>query len=273
MTSVRCVFLCLVLALVAVPHLAAQTTDADGCKDSPLIARFPGTTIYECEDKADDVYTFHGIGSKQEDMQLEGEYHYVMYSIPDSASQAQVTRNLVTAFRNAGYTFVQNDDQGQFTVHMGKTWIEEDVTNGGNYKQHILIETQVTQDVVATAADLSSGIASSGHTVVNGIFFDTGKADLTPESAAALKEVVAMLQQDPNLKVYVVGHTDNVGALAANLELSRQRAAAVVQVLITQYGIAAGRLSPYGDGPYAPVTSNDTEGGRAMNRRVELVKQ
>ena len=84
---------------------------------------------------------------------------------------------------------------------------------------------------------------------------------------------VKMLQQDPKMKVYVVGHTDNVGSLNANMELSRQRAGAVVQVLTGKYGVAAARLSPYGDGPYAPVTSNDTEAGRAMNRRVELVKQ
>jgi outer membrane protein OmpA-like peptidoglycan-associated protein len=156
---------------------------------------------------------------------------------------------------------------------MGKTWIEEDVANGGNYKQNILIETQLTQDVVANAAQLSSSFAGSGHTVVTGIFFDTGKAEVKPESAAALKEVVNMLQQDPKMKVYVVGHTDNVGALAANMELSRQRAASVVHVLTTQYGVAAARLSPYGDGPYAPVTSNDTEDGRTQNRRGELVKE
>jgi outer membrane protein OmpA-like peptidoglycan-associated protein len=127
--------------------------------------------------------------------------------------------------------------------------------------------------MVANAAELSSGLASNGHTVVNGIFFDTGKSEVKPESAAALQEVVKMLQQDPKTKVYVVGHTDNVGSLSANMELSRRRAAAVVQVLTTKYGVAAARLSPYGDGPYAPVTSNDTEEGRATNRRVELVKQ
>jgi outer membrane protein OmpA-like peptidoglycan-associated protein len=77
----------------------------------------------------------------------------------------------------------------------------------------------------------------------------------------------------PNLKLYVVGHTDNVGGLAANLELSRRRAAAVVQALTTQYGVAAGRLQAYGAGPYAPVASNDSEDGRALNRRVDLVKQ
>jgi outer membrane protein OmpA-like peptidoglycan-associated protein len=128
--------------------------------------------------------------------------------------------------------------------------------------------------MVATAAELSSGIGGSGHSVVNGILFDTGKADVKPESAPALKAVVDTLTQDPKLKVYVVGHTDNVGAVAANIDLSKRRAAAVVQVLsAAPYNIAAGRMQSFGDGPTAPVASNDTEDGRALNRRVELVKQ
>ncbi len=68
-------------------------------------------------------------------------------------------------------------------------------------------------------------------------------------------------------------HTDNEGQLAGNMELSKQRAATVVKALTAQYGVAASRVQPYGDGPYAPVASNDTEDGRTLNRRVELVKQ
>jgi outer membrane protein OmpA-like peptidoglycan-associated protein len=109
---------------------------------------------------------------------------------------------------------------------------------------------------------------------VNGILFDTGKAEVKPESAPALKAVVDMLTQNPKLKVYVVGHTDNVGAVAANIDLSKRRGAAVVQALsVAPYNIAASRMESFGDGPTAPVASNDTEDGRALNRRVELVKQ
>lgn len=266
--------LLLSLAVLFAAHLCnAQTKDADGCKDSPLIARFPGSYIYECDDKADNSYTFTDIGAKHEDKAIEGEYHYLFYSEPAGATQAQVNRNLVTAFKTAGYTFLKDNGHGQFTVHMGKTWIEGDVTNGDNYKLHIVIETQLTQDVVANAADLSNGITTTGHTVVNGILFDTGKADVKPESDAALQEVAKMLKGNPSLKVYVVGHTDNVGGLAANIDLSKRRAAAVVTALTTKYGIPAAQLQPYGDGPYAPVASNKSEDGRTLNRRVELVEQ
>ncbi|MDE3164318.1 MAG: OmpA family protein, partial [Acidobacteriota bacterium] len=77
----------------------------------------------------------------------------------------------------------------------------------------------------------------------------------------------------PSLKLFVVGHTDNVGLVAANLDLSKRRAEAVIQVLISQYKVPAARLSSFGCGPYSPVASNDKEDGRAANRRVELVKQ
>jgi OmpA family len=79
------------------------------------------------------------------------------------------------------------------------------------------------QEVAATAAALGNGLAGQGHVVVNGILFDTAKADVKPESAPALQEIAKLLQQDPKLKVYVVGHTDSVGVLAANLDLSRRR--------------------------------------------------
>jgi len=144
---------------------------------------------------------------------------------------------------------------------------------GGWYKETIVVEQAMTQEVVANAAALSGGLAGNGHVIVNGILFDTGKADVKPESDPALQEVAKMLKGNPALKVYVVGHTDNVGGLAANIDLSKRRAAAVVASLTTKYGIPAAQLQPYGDGPYAPVASNDAEDGRALNRRVELVKQ
>jgi OmpA-OmpF porin, OOP family len=272
MTTIRCLSFCLTAGL-AVQIASGQAQDAKDCKDSPLISRFPGSVITGCQDKADDAFSFP-MGSGKPNKKLEGEYHLLNYNWPKTASKAQVVRNLNTALRTAGYTFdYDSGDYGDFTVHKGKTWILVEVSGSGGYRETIVTETQLTQDVVADAAAMSNGLANSGHTVVNGILFDTGKAEVKPESAAALQEVVKLLKQDGKLKVYVVGHTDNVGALAANLELSRRRAAAVVQVLTAQYGVSAERLQAYGDGPYAPLASNDSEEGRALNRRVELVKQ
>jgi outer membrane protein OmpA-like peptidoglycan-associated protein len=75
------------------------------------------------------------------------------------------------------------------------------------------------------------------------------------------------------MKIYVVGHTDSVGDFDYNIDLSRRRATAVVEVLVAQHGIDRGRLEPHGVGPLVPVSSNTSEDGRAKNRRVELVER
>jgi outer membrane protein OmpA-like peptidoglycan-associated protein len=127
--------------------------------------------------------------------------------------------------------------------------------------------------ITVNAASLANDINRTGHASVYGIYFDTGKADIKPESDATLKEIAKLLQGDPRLKLYVVGHTDNQGALDLNMDLSRRRAEAVLAALSTKYAVPAVRLRAYGCGPYSPVASNDSEDGRAKNRRVELVKQ
>jgi OOP family OmpA-OmpF porin len=268
--STLCLALCLSPFAVSV-----YADDAKDCKDSPLVSRFPDSTITGCEHKKFDVAKLTvTVNKEQKPKNVEGEIYVIDYRFPKTTSKAVVVRNLNNALRTAGYKFeYDSGDYGDFTVHLGKTWIMEEVSNSGNYTQTIVIESQFVQEVVASAAALSGGLASSGHAVVPGILFDTGKAIVKPESSAALDEVVKMLKQDPKLKVYVVGHTDNVGAPAANIELSRQRAAAVVQMLTSKYGVAADRLQAFGAGPYAPLQSNDSEDGRTLNRRVELVKQ
>lgn len=123
------------------------------------------------------------------------------------------------------------------------------------------------------AAEIQGALAQEGKKALYGIYFDTGKAEVKPESAAQLEQVAALLRQDPNLKLYVVGHTDSVGTLEANLDLSRRRAQAVVTALVGQYKVATTRLSAQGLASLAPVASNADETGRALNRRVELVQR
>jgi OOP family OmpA-OmpF porin len=250
----------------------AEAQDKKGCKDSPLISRFPGSFISDCKDDADGSFEFSmpGAGYKK----VEGELHFIEYRSPQTATNPQLIRNIGTALRTAGYTIVfdsQNHDK--VVGHMGQTWIQLEVLSNGEVVEHIVKEIELKQDIVANAAEMSNGLTNSGHSVVKGILFDTAKAEVKPESAAALEEVVKLLKQNAAMKVYVVGHTDNVGAAVGNLDLSKRRAAAVVEVLVTKYGVAAARLQSFGAGPYAPLASNDNEAGRALNRRVELVKQ
>ena len=94
---------------------------------------------------------------------------------------------------------------------------------------------------------------------------------IKPESKPTLDEIAKLLANQPDLNVYIVGHTDNQGAYDYNLDLSRKRAASVAAALAKTYQIAPARMKTAGVGFLAPVGSNATEDGRALNRRLELV--
>ena len=127
--------------------------------------------------------------------------------------------------------------------------------------------------MVSVNADaMSKGLAAEDKIAIYGIYFDTDKADIKPESKPQLDEMAKLLNGQPGLKVYIVGHTDNQGSLEYNRGLSQRRAEAVVKALVQQ-GIAANRLGAHGVANLAPVASNGDEAGRAKNRRVELVAQ
>ncbi len=149
-------------------------------------------------------------------------------------------------------------------------WAEQRIT--------VLLEVIETKPMEAgmvkvDASAMAKEIATTGRIAIYSIYFDIDKADLKPESKPTLQEIATLLKQNPALKLYVVGHTDNVGSFDHNMDLSRRRAEAVVKALVSEYGIDSKRLKPFGVGPLAPVATNDTEEGRAQNRRVELVKQ
>lgn len=126
--------------------------------------------------------------------------------------------------------------------------------------------------VVVKAEEMAKDISTAGHVALYGILFDTDKATLKPESEPTLQEIAKLLAGNPDLKVVVVGHTDNVGAFDYNIDLSKRRAAAVVAELAAKFHVAAARLKSAGVGMVAPVASNDNDAGRAKNRRVEVVR-
>jgi outer membrane protein OmpA-like peptidoglycan-associated protein len=116
-------------------------------------------------------------------------------------------------------------------------------------------------------------LAAKGRWVTQGILFETGKANLQPESRPVLKEIASTLKKYGDLKILIEGHTDNVGAAASNLTLSDQRAAAVKAALVSDFGIDGGRITTKGFGDTKPAAPNTSATGRAQNRRVEIVKQ
>jgi outer membrane protein OmpA-like peptidoglycan-associated protein len=243
---------------------------------------------------------------------LEGKITRIVYVAPAGRSVLEVFRNYQGALKKGGFEtlFTCGPQEcygsggstgrmygtGDFDDYWGPDHGIRDVSaklarpegdvyvsllvddQGGNGQSNVeiyVIEMKPMQSDLITvdAATLANDINRTGHASVYGIYFDTGKADIKPESDATLKEIAKLLQGDRMLKLFVVGHTDNQGALDMNMDLSRKRADAVLAALTTKYTVPAGRLRAFGCGPYSPVASNDSEDGRGKNRRVELVKQ
>lgn len=124
-----------------------------------------------------------------------------------------------------------------------------------------------------TANEVEKHLATDKHTDVYGIYFNFASDSLRPESEPVLHEIADALQTHPDWTLIINGHTDNVGGDASNLDLSRRRAAAVRKALVDRYKIVDSRLTANGFGASQPKESNDSDRGRALNRRVELVRQ
>jgi outer membrane protein OmpA-like peptidoglycan-associated protein len=137
----------------------------------------------------------------------------------------------------------------------------------------VIVAKAVEISMVAVKSDaLAKSLAETGKVDIYGILFDVDKADIKSASAPTLEQVAKLLKDDPALKLEVAGHTDSTGDKDHNAKLSDDRADAVVQSLVKTYGIDAARLQAKGYGDSKPVAPNDTEDGRAKNRRVELRK-
>jgi OmpA-OmpF porin, OOP family len=273
-------FVCILgLIGVLVPAFAlAEQKDDPNCKDHPLFTRMPNSWIRACVHKEFDAHAFFAGTGKT--TTVEGEYweltYYPQATATTRPSELQILRNFENAARKLGGTVVAVDKSREslrLTQNGKEFWIDVWADFTGKYGLKIIAKGEMNQDIVADAAAFSNDLRTSGHVTIEGIYFDTARSELKPESKQAIDEIAKLLKAEPALKLYVVGHTDNVGGLDANQKLSQARAEAVVQALVQTHGIAAARLRGCGDGPTAPVASNDSEEGRAKNRRVELVKQ
>jgi outer membrane protein OmpA-like peptidoglycan-associated protein len=284
--------------------LIAGTADAQE-KDHPLLTGYPGATITkkETRDFNEQIMLLSSINKDKtyKSETLEGRVTVINYDDPDDRSTLEKYKNYETALKEAGFEILWScagydscsavgqiqipgigyfpySDQGRnLTARLkrpeGDVWVGLQVKPAWTDLQIVEVAPMQTGMVKVSAESLGKGILSEGRVPVYDILFDTNKSDIKPESAETLREIAAMLEKNPTLKVHIVGHTDNVGDLAANLTLSKNRANAVVAALTTTHKVAAARLRADGVGPLAPVASNDTDAGRARNRRVELVKQ
>jgi outer membrane protein OmpA-like peptidoglycan-associated protein len=276
MTAVACAALC----LAASPARAQQ--DAEHAKDHAMVSRFPGYYISGSEAQEFGAHEFEVGDDKYQ--RVEGRYSRIDYALKDGikvAGPVMIARNYANAVTKRGGATLHEavDESGgvmsaRFTAANTTLWLQVQIANRGEmYTLYIVEEATMAQKVEFTAAELGRALDERGTVALHGILFDTGTATVKAESAAALAPIGELLAGSPALKLEIQGHTDNVGAAAANLTLSQQRADAVKAYLIKTFGVAPARLTTAGFGDTKPVGDNRAEEGRAKNRRVELVKK
>jgi OmpA-OmpF porin, OOP family len=251
----------------------AQQTDAENCKDHPLLSRMKNFYIGSCESNYDAVDFFVADG---ETKTIEGQKTYIDYGLQEGVpnpSFLQIRRNYGNAIKNLGGEIlydVNADLTGKVVKNGKEIWVRVQAYNGGyGYTLTIVEVEEMAQEV--TAGEMLSALNRDGFIALY-INFDTGKADIKPESEATVAQIVGLLQENPDLKVSIEGHTDNVGTPASNKTLSEARAKSVMAAVV-KGGVDASRLSAVGWGQEKPVADNRTEDGRAKNRRVEIVKK
>ncbi len=260
---------------------AFAQTDVEGSSDHPLFpSRIPGYYISKYESNAFDVMPFKF--KSGEEAEVSGKKTMIEYSRKEGAhgaSSSYVALNYQAALKKLKPVSERMEGSwywGQLKNAANETWVQVSgwYGNGSNEQTDSFMVTIVEKSLmeqVISAGDMAAGIKATGHVALY-ILFDTGLATIKPESKPALEQIAAMLKKEPTLKVYIVGHTDNQGLLESNNKLSLDRAQSVVNELVSKFGVSGGQMIAKGVASLCPVSSNDTEEGRKMNRRVELVK-
>ena len=266
----------------------------------PLITPFEGSYIESQEVKQFDEQQLV-IGKVQQNgtvktEKLKGKVTRIDYRDPDNRSSLERMLNYEQALKKAGFEIIYNCSKEEcgpeiqiesigyypperyLTAFLkrdeGNVWIGVFVKAGPWTQIRILEEKPMEMGMVKVTADmLKTNILKDGHMAVYGIYFDTGKFEIKRESAEALIEIATLLKNNTALQIYLVGHTDNAGKIKDNMDLSKKRAEAVVNELITKYKVSSTQLQAEGVGPLAPVATNDTKEGKDRNRRVEIVKK
>ena len=246
-----------------------NTIDDEGS----MIVAADGKTAYYSSDKIDtkgglDIYTFE----LREDLR-PSKTLWAKGKVYDNKTKAGLPSTVVLTDVNTRQIVskLQTDEDGKYliTLPVGKDYAFNVHRKGYLFYSQNYNMKNISSDSVFNVDIPLEPIEANAKVILNNVFFDTKKTDLKPESITELDNVVKLMNENPNMKILISGFTDNVGKPADNLKLSTGRAVAVVNYLISK-GIINNRLSYKGFGETKPIASNDTEEGRAMNRRTEL---
>lgn len=277
-------FLRTILFVFFVTNIFAQE-DSPDCKDHSLLTRLTNFYIVSCEENFNELEL--RLDNNKSEVK-EGNLFVLDYAFNYDAgekpkSPLQIIKNYENAIvKNGGKMLYKNtnalDADLEATYYLStkekEYWIK--LFNFGGtpneverFTLYVLEMESMKQEI--KASEMFETINKDGFIALY-INFETGKSDIKSESQPIVDQIVEMLKQNPDLKVSVEGHTDNVGSDKSNQTLSENRAKSVMNALVTG-GIEKSRLSSKGWGATKPIEDNSTEDGRYKNRRVEIVKK
>ena len=300
-----------ILALV-LGSVSVHAVDVADSADYPGVGRFQGSEItrYEIENYAQTTLATGAVQSASDvegtSLTIEGKVTRILYRVPPGLSALEVFRNFEANIEAAGYEEIFSGGPSEIDGYTFQYRHSVEILDGtsigneiyylattkqaggsdiylsllvsphsggdGQRVRLIAAETKAMEIQMVDAAAMRSAITETGKVTLYGIYFDTDSVIVKPESASTLVEIAQLLDDSPDLDIIVVGHTDSAGGYDYNMSLAERRAQAVATVLIDEHGVDASRLDSAGVGYLAPAASNETEEGRGLNRRVELVK-
>ncbi|MBA4155290.1 OmpA family protein [Flavobacterium sp.] len=256
--------------------------DTPRCKDTEptYINRMPGFYISDCKNSDyNDVEFVYWVKGTAQKINKGGKYYHVYYLKSEKEtkkfSSAQINQNYYNAVIKVEGTAL-DDKKTMYTANINgkevyiKVNTAANSTDSESYNIEVLEVASMEQDIVV---NMQESIDRDGKIALYGILFDTDKSNIKPESKVALNEIKDYLNENPTIKIFIVGHTDNTGIFSNNTTLSKARATSIKNYLVSIGKIQAVRLSTDGVASLCPISTNDTEQGRKLNRRVEIVKQ
>lgn len=250
------------------------------CDPHPLFNILPQHSISGCEQKEYDKIKVEFTDKDGTWIQYEkaGYFLKTFYTFEGewgkNPSNAMIFQNYIQAVSSKGGTVI-NQSKANLFLHFksgGESWyIHIQSDQSGTFSVSCVREENMNQYIVLSAEDIAKEMKANGKATFYGIYFDTDKSDIKPESNETLEQLAKYLKSNSQVNVFIVGHTDNTGSFEHNQKLSEKRAEAVVNHLIGTYQIAAARLKAYGVSSLSPVSTNTSEEGKSKNRRVEMV--
>ncbi|MFZ4522558.1 MAG: OmpA family protein [Bacteroidales bacterium] len=272
--------LCVLIAWVSL--VAKGQADNPDCKgaEPAYLDRMKGFYLKSCNSSEYKEHEFFYRGNDGKSVRLKkaGEFRRLLYEKDKNdlrkVSGDQIRLNYANAVQKIkGEGLSVNNTFFRFPAGGNEVYmaVENAVDSDDRGYDIYIVEVKSMKQEIEFS--LQEGIDKDGKVALYGILFDLGKSDIKAESTQTLTSITAYLNANPTVKIYIVGHTDNTGAFANNMVLSKARAESIKAYLVATGKISADRLVSEGVASLCPVSTNATDEGRKLNRRVEIVKQ